>query len=125
MRYEHPIHPPDCLPYKRLTCISKIIACGQNHVVAVDANGKIWTWGNGGYGRLGHKVQKDEFAPKMVDIQGGDRNVCPADCVVGASQTSSWVSALQGQVRADFCCRGYMLIQESYSAEPATFTLTR
>jgi len=74
------------------------LACGQNHVVAVDANGKIWTWGNGGYGRLGHKVQKDEFAPRMVDIQGGDRNACPPDCVVAASQTSTWVSALQGQM---------------------------
>ena len=74
------------------------IACGVNHCVAVDANGKIWTWGNGGYGRLGHKVQKDEFAPKMVEIQGGDRNLCPADCVVAAGSTSSWVSALMGQM---------------------------
>ena len=74
------------------------IACGANHCVAVDANGKIWTWGNGGYGRLGHKVQKDEFAPRMVEIQGGDRNLCPADCVVAAGSTSSWVSALMGQM---------------------------
>ena len=74
------------------------IACGANHCVAVDANGKIWTWGNGGDGRLGHKVQKDEFAPRMVEIQGGDRNLCPADCVVAAGSTSSWVSALMGQM---------------------------
>ena len=74
------------------------IACGQNHCVSVDADGKIWTWGNGGYGRLGHKVQKDEFSPRMVEIQGGDRNLCPADCVVAAGSTSSWVSALMGQL---------------------------
>ena len=42
---------------------------------------------------MGHKVQKDEFAPRMVDIQGGDRNACPPDCVVAASQTSTWDAA--------------------------------
>ena len=26
-----------------------------------------YTWGNGGYGRLGQKVQKDEFAPKRLE----------------------------------------------------------
>ena len=74
------------------------VACGHNHTVAVDSVGKIWTWGFGGYGRLGHKLQKDEFAPRMVEIQGGDRNLCPPDCVVGAGSTSSWVTALQGQM---------------------------
>jgi hypothetical protein len=34
----------------------------------------------------------------MVEIQGGDRNLCPADCVVAAGSTSSWVSALMGQM---------------------------
>jgi hypothetical protein len=38
--------------------------------------GKIWTWGFGGYGRLGHKVQKDEFSPKMVEIQVGPCRHC-------------------------------------------------
>ena len=42
------------------------VACGHNHVVAVDAAGKVYTWGNGGYGRLGHKEQKDEWLPKQV-----------------------------------------------------------
>ena len=66
--------------------------------MCVDAAGKIWTWGFGGYGRLGHKVQRDEWTPKMVEIQGGDRNLCPEDCVVGAAQTCSWVTALMGQM---------------------------
>jgi len=75
-------------------------AAGVNHVVCFDSLGKVWTWGNGGYGRLGHKVQKDEFAPKMVEIQGGDRNLVPADAVIGAGATSSFVSAAQGQMYA-------------------------
>lgn len=30
----------------------------------------IWA-GNGGYGRLGHKEQKDEFSPKKVEVLSG------------------------------------------------------
>lgn len=76
------------------------LSCGTNHVACFDDAGKIWTWGFGGYGRLGHRVQKDEFAPKMVEIQGGDRNLVPADAVIGAGSTSTFVSALQGQLYA-------------------------
>ena len=77
--------------------VSKV-AAGQAHFVAVDGVGKVYTWGNGGYGRLGHKEQKDEFLPKQVFIPGGDRNLAPADCVVAAGSTSSFVSAAQGQL---------------------------
>ncbi|KAI1823516.1 RCC1/BLIP-II [Xylaria intraflava] len=31
------------------------IACGSNHVVALDVHGKVWTWGNGGQFQLGRK----------------------------------------------------------------------
>ena len=79
------------------TKVSKV-AAGQAHFVAVDGVGKVYTWGNGGYGRLGHKEQKDEWLPKQVLIQGGDRNLCPPDCVVAAGSTSSFVSAAQGQL---------------------------
>ncbi|TGJ82357.1 hypothetical protein E0Z10_g6421 [Xylaria hypoxylon] len=31
------------------------IACGSNHVLAMDINGKVWTWGSGGQFQLGRK----------------------------------------------------------------------
>ena len=76
------------------------LACGHNHCVCTDANGKIWTWGNGGYGRLGHKVQRDEFSPRLVEIMGGDRNLVPSDgsAVLAAAQTCSWATAAGGQM---------------------------
>jgi len=74
------------------------VACGHNHTICVDSVGKVYTWGFGGYGRLGHKVQKDEFAPKQVEVQGGDRNLCPPDCVVAAGSVTSWFTALMGQM---------------------------
>ncbi|KAI0860813.1 RCC1/BLIP-II, partial [Xylaria cubensis] len=31
------------------------IACGSNHVLALDTHGKVWTWGSGGQFQLGRK----------------------------------------------------------------------
>lgn len=49
------------------------IACGKNHTVAVEAMAKdrsqtprLFTWGCGGYGVLGHNVQADEYTPRLV-----------------------------------------------------------
>ena len=69
------------------------VAAGHSHCVAVDADGLCFTWGNGGFGRLGHKEQKDEFKPKPVTIPGGVSNHCPPDCLVAAGSTSSFVTA--------------------------------
>ncbi|KXS11869.1 RCC1/BLIP-II protein [Gonapodya prolifera JEL478] len=44
----------------------KSLSCGTNHTLALDANGHIWSWGAGGYGRLGHGDQKDQSRPKMI-----------------------------------------------------------
>ena len=42
------------------------VACGQHHCAAVDGEGIVYTWGNGGYGRLGHKDQADKWAPTPI-----------------------------------------------------------
>ena len=56
------------MAHKLKMCLAALqLACGHNHTVAVDSDGMAYTWGNGGYGRLGQNVQKDEFAPKRLE----------------------------------------------------------
>lgn len=54
-------------------------ACGNNHTVAVDSKRRVYSWGFGGFGRLGHAEQKDEMVPRLIkyfDTQGrGVRSV--------------------------------------------------
>ena len=47
---------------------SKIVqvACGSNHTLAMDKEGRLFTWGFGGYGRLGQGDAKDRFSPEPV-----------------------------------------------------------
>ncbi|XP_055833878.1 uncharacterized protein LOC129902578 isoform X2 [Solanum dulcamara] len=73
------------------------VACGTNHTVAVDKNGYVYTWGFGGYGRLGHREQKDEFTPRRVDVFTR-QNVLPPDAVVSAGSVNSACTAGGGQL---------------------------
>ena len=39
--------------------------------VARDTKDRVYTWGFGGYGRLGHYQQKDELVPRLVNFFKG------------------------------------------------------
>ncbi|KAJ6399569.1 hypothetical protein OIU77_020178 [Salix suchowensis] len=73
------------------------VACGTNHTVAVDSNGHVYTWGFGGYGRLGHREQKDEWVPRRVDIFS-KHNVLPPGAVISAGSVNSACTAGGGQL---------------------------
>ncbi|KAJ7966837.1 Regulator of chromosome condensation (RCC1) family protein [Quillaja saponaria] len=73
------------------------VACGTNHTVAVDSKGNVYTWGFGGYGRLGHREQKDEWVPRRVDVFQ-NRNVLPPDAVISAGSVNSACTAGGGQL---------------------------
>ncbi|KAL5706558.1 hypothetical protein ACHQM5_024709 [Ranunculus cassubicifolius] len=73
------------------------VACGTNHTVAVDSNGFVYTWGYGGYGRLGHREQKDEFSPRLVEVFQRN-NVLPPDAIISAGSVNSACTAGGGQL---------------------------
>jgi len=43
------------------------ISAGESHSAAITKAQKLYTWGNGSYGRLGHGFQTNELKPKMVE----------------------------------------------------------
>lgn len=43
------------------------VSAGTGHVVAVDTNGKIWTWGKNDYGQLGNNTQANLTAPVCIN----------------------------------------------------------
>lgn len=44
------------------------IACGINHTIALDTEGRLFSWGFGGYGRLGHNSAQDEKHPRLLAL---------------------------------------------------------
>ncbi|RZC72490.1 hypothetical protein C5167_047973 [Papaver somniferum] len=72
------------------------VACGTNHTVAVDSKGLVYTWGYGGYGRLGHYEQKDEWTPRAVNFFL--RKVLPPNAIVAAGAHNSAVTGGGGQL---------------------------
>lgn len=49
--------------YKKTPCLLRFepvtsqVTCGHTHSLALDDKGAAYTWGNGNYGKLGHKVR--------------------------------------------------------------------
>nr|CAD1820614.1 unnamed protein product [Ananas comosus var. bracteatus] len=54
-------------------------------------------WGFGGYGRLGHREQKDEWVPRLVEVFQR-HNVLPPNAVVSAGATNSACTGGGGQL---------------------------
>ncbi|KAJ7393514.1 Protein rcc2 [Desmophyllum pertusum] len=46
-------------------------SCGNNHTIVRDSKDRVFTWGFGGYGRLGHQQPKDELIPRLVSFLKG------------------------------------------------------
>lgn len=70
------------------------VSCGRNHLVAVEAPApghvpRVFTWGCGDYGCLGHGVQADEYSPRMVGAFRGPvfANNHPVYAVAGGNCT--------------------------------------
>ncbi|XP_077511898.1 protein RCC2 isoform X4 [Amblyomma americanum] len=53
------------------------VASGLNHTIALDERKRCFSWGFGGYGRLGHNEPKDEMVPRLIKaFDGPNRGLC-------------------------------------------------
>ena len=43
-------------------------ACGDKHSIVASEAGRVWTWGAGGSGRLGHNSEADLLAPAVLPL---------------------------------------------------------
>ena len=73
------------------------IASGNNHSLALTADGHMYSWGNGGYGRLGHKEQKDEFKPRQIEVFT-HRMALPMDSKIACGNMTSFATIKGGQM---------------------------
>ncbi|PHT51427.1 Cell differentiation protein RCD1 -like protein [Capsicum baccatum] len=85
------------------------VACGTNHTVAVDKNGYVYT--------LGHREQKDEFAPRRVEVFTR-QNVLPPYAVVSAGSVNSACTAGDHGVLRLLFFRTFFFLPRDRSAKP-------
>lgn len=93
--YEAQPRPRSIAAFANKTVVK--VACGTNHTVAVDSDGFLYTWGFGGYGRLGHREPKDEWVPRLVDVFK-NQNVLPPTAIISAGSVNSACTAGGGQL---------------------------
>ena len=64
-----PTRLPSTLSGERVVSVS----AGAFHSLALTTGGAVWSWGYGGYGRLGHGDQQNQPLPKKVEALAGQR----------------------------------------------------
>jgi alpha-tubulin suppressor-like RCC1 family protein len=63
------------------------LAAGKEHAAAVTADGALYTFGEGGFGRLGHDDEENQLAPKRVAAADWEGR-CVVSVVCGCSHTA-------------------------------------
>lgn len=63
--------------------------------LVLDSQKRVFSWGFGGYGRLGHAEQKDEMVPRLVKLfdfpgRGAAQIYAGYTCSFAVSETGGW-----------------------------------
>lgn len=80
------------------------VVCGRYHTMASTEDGRVWTWGGGKNGRLGHGDEKIRLVPRCVEALRGQRAVAIAAgyhnnlVLTAAGDVSSWGWGAHGQL---------------------------
>ena len=57
--------------------------------IVIDSQKRMFSWGFGGYGRLGHAENKDEMVPRLIKVFEGP-NKGAALCAAGSSSSFAY-----------------------------------
>ena len=68
-RLRTPTRHPSTLGGERAVSVS----AGRGHSLALTADGSVWSWGFGAFGKLGHGDEEDQWQPKKVEAFAGQR----------------------------------------------------
>lgn len=67
------------VPVEGLPSGIKQVTCGEYFSAALDSNGKVYTWGRGDQGQLGHNDKSDLANPKKIDFPEKIRKISAGD----------------------------------------------
>ena len=76
------------------------VSAGGNHNLAITADGAVWSWGSGRFGKLGHGTTQNQLLPKKVEALTGQRVVA-----VSAGSDHSLAITADGAVWSSGCGR--------------------
>lgn len=98
------------------------VDCGTNHTIARDSDGRVYSWGFGGYGRLGHAKQEDLWSPMPIDQFTGTNALTRATKIAAGSTFSM---ALDGKfLIVTLCHRKHPLCLTCFCFKISAFFLT-
>ena len=80
------------------------VSAGARHSLALATDGEVWSWGWGGFGRLGHGDAQDQWQPEKIEALAGQRVVAVSAgfvhsfAITAAGALWSWGGGNSGQL---------------------------
>ncbi|XP_049295397.1 probable E3 ubiquitin-protein ligase HERC2 [Anopheles funestus] len=95
------------------------VFCGSSYSAAITANGELYTWGRGTYGRLGHGNSEDKYLPTVVTALKAHRVIHVALgcgdahslCVTDAGLAFAWGDGDFGKLGNESCVGSSVPVQ--------------
>ena len=80
--------------------ITQALTLGSDNMACVTADGMLFTWGAGRYGKLGHGDEEDQFTPRRVEsaTREGGRDWAPWVAHVGLGYQHTVCVTVTGEV---------------------------
>jgi len=73
---EFPCKQPTILIHSSHGVIVRSVSCGHSHSIALDSDGRAYTWGSNSFGQLGNGTFKDSDKPKEISYHMDVTQVC-------------------------------------------------
>lgn len=65
------------------------VAARGAHVLALDSNGKCWSWGRGDEGQLGHGTTESQSAPRPIMFRYDNKEVIVSQIACGRQHSTA------------------------------------
>ena len=93
------LNTPTRLPSPRGGERAVSMSAASRHSLALTADGAVWSWGWGGYGKLGHGDPQSQLQPKKVEAFAGQRVLAGLEPIT-ASPSPPTAPSLPGAMAA-------------------------
>lgn len=97
------VDEPRPLPVEALVGVRcRAIGCGSEHQLAATDDGRVFSWGRGDGGRLGHGDERNCDRPRLIDALSGFRGVAVAGGLAFSMVLSEDANGLHGAIAHAF-----------------------
>lgn len=91
-------------------CRVSQVSCGPYHAAAIGSDGRLFTWGDGLFGKLGHGDHCSAHSPRFVTTLAGAHCPCQCPCQLHWSGSKAVGVAIRAALQELSTCTEFLVL---------------